>query len=315
MIAPALSLARAVRVAGRPARRNADVKADTISQRPAAILSSRKARAIAAFALMLLAPAAPQGQELDEVLADLDTLPGAIVLAAADAPWTELAPGAMQLDLRLEYAEHTHRLHAFTFDPARWRMRVAPAPEPGGFYVDRALGKKDGLAINGGYFDYRDTPAGRALVPTGLVVAGGDRLADYRGGSGVLFDTGRTVGIAWAKNRKLWSGAPEALQVGPLLVDPGGKPGIRKPDGPRARRSAVCLTAEGEVAVVMMASAISLYDFARVLADMSPGGFACERAINLDGGPSSQVYGRFEGAVVDVPGMSRVVNAVVFEPR
>lgn len=237
------------------------------------------------------------------------------MLAAAEAPWTDLGPGARSLDLRVEYGDQNHRLFATIFDPARWRLRVAPAFEPDGFRVDAALGKGEGLAVNGGYFDYRDTPNGRTLVPTGLVIADGSRLAGYRGGSGVLYDTGKGIGIAWAKDRKAWAGAVEALQVGPLLVDPGGQPGIRRQDGPRARRSAVCATAEGEIAVVVVTSAISLYDFAEVLADTSPGGFACERAINLDGGPSTQVFGRFGKTVIDLPGGSRVVNAVVFERR
>lgn len=238
----------------------------------------------------------------------------ALSAAARLSPWEQLGDGARYRRITVERDGIQQRLDLWSLDPDRWKMRVVPSPEPGGFYADRALESGEGLAINGGYFDYRDDGNGRALVPTGLVVSGGNALSAYRGGSGVLYDTGRTIAITWAKDKTAWKGASEALQVGPLLVDPGGKPGIRKA-GPRARRSAVCVTGSGDVLVVLAAGRLSLLELALSLATGEPEGFGCERAINLDGGPSTQAYGRIGDRVFDTPGLSRVVNMVVFEPR
>ncbi|MCC2112160.1 MAG: phosphodiester glycosidase family protein [Hyphomicrobiales bacterium] len=264
----------------------------------------------ASIGLSLCTSAAAQQPAAEPEAAFLAALSAATQLS----PWERLGDGARYRRITVARDGNQQRIDIWRFDPNHWRIKVVPSPEPGGFYADQALGTDNGLAINGGYFDYRDDANGRALVPTGLVVSGGRKLTAYRGGSGVLYDSGRTIAIAWAKDKTAWSAAPEALQVGPLLVDPGGKPGIRKA-GPRARRSAVCVTGSGEVLVVLAAGRLSLLELALTLATAEPAGFGCERAINLDGGPSTQAYGRIGDRVFDTPGLSRVVNMVVFEPR
>ncbi len=236
-----------------------------------------------------------------------------LVFAGAATGWTPLGDGVDHRDVTAETGRGSQRLRAWRFDPERWRLRIVPAPEHG-FSVHR-IAPDYGLAVNGGYFDYRNGEGPRTLVPTGLVIATGEQVRRYGGGSGVLFDTGRGIGISWASDRAAWAGAEQALQAGPLLVDPGGRIGINRKNGPRARRSAICVTDSGEVIVVVVSGGITLYELAGVLAAAPPGGYGCERAINLDGGPSTQVFGRFGDAVFDVPGLSAVVNAVVFEPR
>jgi exopolysaccharide biosynthesis protein len=45
------------------------------------------------------------------------------------------------------------------------------------------------------------------------------------------------------------------------------------------------------------------------------GGLACLSALNLDGGSSSQLYASMDDFVIDIPGFSRVADAIVVRPR
>ena len=237
----------------------------------------------------------------------------ALVNAGAAADWQDLGSGVRHRDVLADAQGGRQRLRVWSFDPALWRMRIAPAP-PQGFSVQE-IAPGTGLAINGGYFRFGKGAGSRRLEPTGLVIANGRRLHRQGGGSAVIFDTGRTIGISWAKERSAWQNARAALQAGPFIVDPGGRIGINRKRGPRARRSAVCLRPSGEVLVVAVTGGISLHELARTLAAPPPGGYGCERAINLDGGTSTQVFARFGNRIFDVPGLTGVVNAVIFEPR
>ena len=45
------------------------------------------------------------------------------------------------------------------------------------------------------------------------------------------------------------------------------------------------------------------------------GGFACQTALNLDGGSSTQLYAKVGGFKLDVDGLKQVANAVVVLPK
>ena len=165
-------------------------------------------------------------------------------------------------------------------------------------------------AINGGYFtaDYR---------PDGLLEVDGVVRTPVRAGLsgfvGSASDDAPVValadGVDTAKLR-------DALQGGPFLVDPGGAHGIKRDDGQRARRSLVILTAD-KIAIAMTAKC-GLYDLATALLQ-SPEIFGVdhvERALNLDGGPSTGFAVRLPGGEVDVvPETGRLRTVLTIQRR
>lgn len=185
---------------------------------------------------------------------------------------------------------------------------VVPALDAKGSTAIEILNDTDTavLVINGGYFDREQDGT---LKPTGLLIAEGKILSPLtacRACSGLLWvkDGEDQLMIDWAKGIVPDSSIESAVQTGPLLVEPGGKLGIANPGGPKAERSAICLSKVDSknfypnVTVVAVTSRITLYEFAVLLQRPSPGGFDCERAINLDGGPSTQIAARFGDFIV-----------------
>ena len=194
-------------------------------------------------------------------------------------------------------------VEAATFPRDRVTLRVVDYPNggPRGETVLLSLQLGGIAAINGGYFteDYR---------PDGLLEVDGVVRQPARGGlSGVVGSSSDDApvvalaeGIDTAKLR-------DALQTGPFLVDPGGAHGIRRDDGKRARRSLVILTKD-RIAVAVT-SRCGLYDLATALV-RSPWFFGVddvERALNLDGGPSSGFAVRLSsGGLESVPESTRL---------
>jgi hypothetical protein len=151
--------------------------------------------------------------------------------------------------------------------------------------------------INGGYF----TAAG---LPDGLLIRGGVTVsparADFSGAVGSL-ENGlpfvvRTKDIARMGNVR------DAQQSDPFIIDPGGIVGIHSDRGVRARRSVVLLGA-GKIAFVAT-SACGLLELADAMirTPRTFGVASIERALNLDGGPSTTLCVRLpHGEQVLIP--------------
>jgi hypothetical protein len=107
----------------------------------------------------------------------------------------------------------------------------------------------------------------------------------------------------------------DAVQSGPFLVDPGGEHGIRRDDGQRARRSLVILSAD-KIAIAVT-SKCGLYDLATVLLQ-TPEVFGVdrvERALNLDGGPSTGFAVRLPSGDVDILAETARIRTVLVIQR
>ncbi len=99
-----------------------------------------------------------------------------------------------------------------------------------------------------------------------------------------------------------------ALQVGPRLVVNGEIPQF-KPS--LARRSGVGIRRNGNIIIAVTANdEISMEEFANLFR-----GLECVDALNLDGGGSSQLYFSLNGFKLEVPGISRIANAITVAPR
>jgi len=203
------------------------------------------------------------------------------------------------------------KIHAFAFDRRRFNLRtVQQTKETGSRAADFLERPGDIFAIDGGFFEKDDQ--GR-LSPSGLLVVDGAQVAPEheRAGSGVLHVGNGGVAIAYRTKAPPLSAMESAVQVGPILVDPGGKVGIYTSQGDRRRRSAICLRPGDVVAVVVDGDGLSLFQLANLLAiPVEKGGVGCDVAINLDGGPSTQAIYR-GGRTIEIDGESTVQNALV----
>ncbi|HZP18640.1 MAG TPA: phosphodiester glycosidase family protein [Bauldia sp.] len=268
--------------------------------------------AIALPAIAAEAPGTAPAAEPPKLGPDFVTEPDFALLldAAGSAHARTLAGGAKRRSAELP--EFGMKLDAWIFDRAAYTLRIARTASPTGSTIAELIGNGV-FAIDGGYFE-RDKKT-KVVEASGLLVIDGKEVApeNDRAGSGLVYAGRDGVGIGYRKALADRSGMAYAVQVGPVLVEPGGIVGIANRKNVRDNRSALCLTRQSIVAVAVTGG-ISLYQLARLLAaDPAKGGFGCEVAINLDGGPSTQAMFRGD-KTPSVPGGSPIHNAIVIVP-
>lgn len=197
--------------------------------------------------------------------------------------------------------------HAFRVDLERAGLRVLAA---GGPTVRRevstiARSLADVVAINGSFFDEQNRAMG-AVVDQGRTIS----KRRLRAWSALVVDE-RRAAIVSGKELSLDQPPHLVLQGQPRLVK-GGRVLQLKPQV--ARRTAVC--AEGRyVTFVVATKPVNATALARFLArPEGRGGLACEDALNLDGGPSTQLFARLGDLTVKVPGGDGVPNALAAVP-
>ena len=160
------------------------------------------------------------------------------------------------------------------------------------------------VAINASFFDTE----GRAM---GLAVDEGRSTGGSRRPSwGALVVEGRKARITLGADLTDQLAPRLVVQGIPRLVV-GGKVSGLKPQF--AERSAVC--AEGGVVTLVVSTKAEATAFARFLAG-SPekSGLGCLDALNLDGGPSTQLFVKLPGLALSLPGGWGVPNALVVTP-
>jgi len=184
-----------------------------------------------------------------------------------------------------------------------------------------ALAPGADVVANAGFF----TPEFR---PTGLLVSEGEVLhpfVDHGGGAGtgvLVWRSGGRIELVAREAFELRD--PEAIriavQAGPRLIEPDGRPGIRSNDRIGARRTVVGRDRAGRFVVAVAHAAPSrsgpsLWEMMNLLGSAGLGAIredlALEIALNLDGGPSTGL--RVDAADVDVPPAEPVTSALVLE--
>ena len=129
-----------------------------------------------------------------------------------------------------------------------------------------------------------------------------------------LFSTGTLIGIV-AHSEFRAEGVRYALQSGPRLVEAGGRSGIYRNDYDRQNRTAICFRDESLTAIIVEGGA-TLFELAEFLSTSEQrGGFGCDTAINLDGGPSTQALFREPKGPTKITGRWRTQNAIVIYRR
>lgn len=254
---------------------------------------------------------AQTGDKLTGATPDYDSEPNLAELLEAikHISLTEPLPGLVVG--AADYPAFGLRVHVFDFEQARYTLRVVEQKAATGNRVADFLSSEDDVfVINGGFFE---RAFDGTLSPSGYLIA--DSVATSqehdRAGSGIIYSDEDGVAITYRKELGDRSRIGNAVQVGPILVDPGGIKGIYKNAFDRYNRSAVCLRGRSFTAIVVEGG-ISLFQFADLLSlPASEGGIGCNVAINLDGGPSTQALLLTGKVRREIAGGTAVQNALV----
>ncbi|PQV63612.1 putative protein (DUF2233) [Abditibacterium utsteinense] len=190
--------------------------------------------------------------------------------ARGETTWTPHGSGLESRVLRW----HGVSIHAFRAPAARVEVATGGYFEAAGWLKQ----SKARVAINGGYFDGRGAPMG--LRVSRKQKTSSLRRADW----GVFWISKGAAHIAHTRDFSADIRPDEAIQCGPRLVVKGKATDL-KPQW--SRRSGLGIDGRGRVVLAIADGQLSLEDWAQVFA--SPTGLGCRDALNLDGGPSTQL--------------------------
>jgi Phosphodiester glycosidase len=229
---------------------------------------------------------------------------------ARASAWNALAPGLWYRIWPVE-AEDSTTADAYVFraDPRVVHMTVVDARRSDRKVARAATLRAEAqayLVVNGGFFDEN-------AEPLGLVVGDGKQMSPLRKVDQGVFLISMGKPLIQHSRDPLPVAIDAALQSGPRLVVDGRalrlKPQV-------SRRTSVCLPGDGTVMVIVVPSPVSLSDLARNLArSATDGGLGCWSALNLDGGPSSQLSVATPGLNLEVEGGWGIPNGLAIGPR
>ena len=190
--------------------------------------------------------------------------------ARGETTWTRHEKG---LESRV-FGWYGVQIHAFRAPAPQVELASGDYLEAPG-WVSRQRAR---VAINGGYFDGRGAPMGLRISRHHK--SSPLRRADW----GVFWILGGRAQIAHTRDYRPKDLPDEAIQCGPRLVV-RGRATTLKPQW--SRRSGLGIDARGRVVLAIADGPLSLEDWAQAWA--SSAGLSCRDAINLDGGPSTQL--------------------------
>jgi hypothetical protein len=233
---------------------------------------------------------------------------GAVGSARGEPPrFVTVAPGIAHATFQVRpAASEAFSGHAFDVDLEAAELRLISA---GGATSRRTVEEIVAsypavLAVNASFFDAEGRAMGLA-VDGGRVIASGKRRS---WGALVIDDKHARIVLG----AEIAEGQAHRLVVQgiPRLVVAGSVQPL-KPQ--LAERTAVC--AKGRVVVLVVTTKAESTPFARFLADPpDQGGLGCADALNLDGGPSTQLVVKLPGMTLSFPRGSAVPNALVVAP-
>jgi hypothetical protein len=198
---------------------------------------------------------------------------------------------------------HVTQRAAFVLADSEWTLEDAAMTSR----FDAILTRAGAAAVtNGGFFGVD----GR---PEGLAVSRGKRLSGFSPemSGGVLWIRDGVAHLTATEDYE--ASAPElAIQCRPRLVV-ASRVNIKRDDGKRARRTALCVREAGrvlEIDIAMNDEEPTLFELATELAASG-----CEEALNLDGGPSTGFAFRTDGGIASAPSRGPVRHAIVVRAR
>lgn len=224
--------------------------------------------------------------------------------------WTTLTKGLWHLEWspRREGEAVAVVAQAFRIDPRLLRVTVLAARtrERDSAHV-KTLREESGayLVVNASFFD----PENR---PLGLVVGDGSEQSKLRNlDQGIFLISEGHPQILHSRD-PLPERIDVAVQAFPRLVVEGRALRLKRRN---SRRTVLCVPGDGSVIVVVIPQAIALPDLAANLArPVNEGGLGCWSALNLDGGPSTQLSLRTPALSLEIPGGWPVPNGLAILP-
>jgi hypothetical protein len=218
-----------------------------------------------------------------------------------------VAPGIAHAIFKVRPADaESFSGHAFKIDLDVAELRLVPAGSPPTRRtVEQIVARYPVVvAVNASFFDKE----GRAM---GLAVDEGRVMAPSKQRNwGALVIDGKKGRIMLGADIRDHLAHYLIVQGIPRLLV-GGKVQQLKPQF--AERTAVC--AEDNVVVLVVSTTAEATAFARFLADPpDKGGLGCWDALNLDGGPSTQLVVKLPALALSLPGGWGVPNALVVAP-
>jgi hypothetical protein len=237
--------------------------------------------------------------------------------------WRELEPGLSfaELDYTRKSNGEKLALAALRADPSVFQFQVLSAPEllstPSGWLHEMFEKSGTTAAVNASFY------LPDSYAPTGLAVSRGGTQSSWRkgGGSGVFWAGSGRAGVDWARAyRPEWGRADAAVQAGPLLVEPGGRPGILSNTQKYLMRTAVGLDARGDVVLLVTLRrdkddnalfGLDLYELMELcLTPEDQGGLGLKSALNLDGGVSTAMSIAHPGLKLEIRSVQPVRNGL-----
>jgi hypothetical protein len=234
-------------------------------------------------------------------------LAGSAVSAQSSSRFLGVAPGIEHLTFDVQPADgESFAGHAFKVDLELAELRLVPAGGPSSRRtVEEIVAPYTSVvAVNASFFDHEGRAMGLA-VDEGRLIASGKRQS-----WGALVVSERKARIVLGADLNDPSAHRLVVQGIPRLVVAGKVPQL-KPQ--LAERTAVC--ADGSTVVLVVSTKVETNTFARFLADpLDRGGLGCRDALNLDGGPSTQLVVKLPTLALSVPRGWGVPNALLAAP-
>ena len=230
---------------------------------------------------------------------------------SATPDWQSLEPG---FDYRIFSTPQGKPIHVFRVNPKLFEIKPLFKNNER-FYIKNSVEESGALlGINANFFDEK----GKAL---GVVVIDGETKNPFKDiswwGVLTLSSEGKSIEtptpyLSSSKEKHYLFSNPKgsfknlkhAIQAGPRLVTKGVVQKLKPESSPK---TAIGINEKKDFFFVVSQSSFSIQDLAEFMAKKeSEGGLGCQDALNLDGGPSTQVYAKIASFELSLPTFSPV---------
>lgn len=228
----------------------------------------------------------------------------------AQTTWSTVASGLEYTKLANFSKFPDGVIHVFRIDPQRYQFQSAFIQMPANTNIPALMNQRGAvIATNGGYFSPE-------IKPLGIRISQGQTFSKLRPITwwGVFYLRNSQPNIVAQRDFRPNNNIDFAIQAGPRLVVDGEIPQLA---AGIADRTALGITRNGKVILLvtdnMLLSTTQLGEIMR--ASENQNGLNCNKALNLDGGHSSQLYTNLSKLNVQRYNVSQVADLVLVVPK